>query len=153
MTTFFPFLFSSFKQGDTVEFRIKYSTSLGGGVGGHNDTLRVQIYPQLNQVFKLSADSLVKLPENSDGTTSIFVIIPNSQDLGDSRFYITHVNFPEYFPFSLIENPTSIINPITEKDIKIYYFDTLGNEVKRPTEGLFIWKSESGESGKVYIVK
>lgn len=44
---------------------------------------------------------------------------------------------------------TSIINPLEEKDIKISYYTIQGLKVEKPIEGLYIWKAENGESGKL----
>jgi hypothetical protein len=42
-----------------------------------------------------------------------------------------------------INNPTNIV---------IHYYNIEGLEIEKPSKGLFIWKTETGESGKLYII-
>ncbi len=48
-------------------------------------------------------------------------------------------------------DPTGLIDPLEEKNTSLKYYDIEGREIKKPNEGLFIWKS-NGQSGKVFII-
>lgn len=70
----------------------------------------------------------------------------------------TSINATSYKALSLpvtINNAsptTAILNPnYNPLNIKIHYYNTQGVEIEKPNEGLFIWKSETGESGKIRI--
>ena len=47
---------------------------------------------------------------------------------------------------------TSIINPLSPPiNLKITFFNIQGLEIEKPNEGIYLWKSENGESGKSFI--
>jgi hypothetical protein len=46
----------------------------------------------------------------------------------------------------------SIIDPINNPtNIPIHYYNIQGLEIEKPSKGLIIWKTETGESGKIFL--
>lgn len=83
---------------------------------------------------------------------SFLFSIPN---FATSAIYnLTIVGYSGYLSLNVtkpIHVVSGIYSPLNINSMKFYYYNINGEEIKKPTEGFFIWRSESGLSGKSFI--
>ncbi len=82
---------------------------------------------------------------------SIHLVLPVMIHPNPNRVFEVWVN--EFHSSNLKIAPlkiTSIINPLDSAE-KITYYTFQGLKIEQPSNGLYIWKAENGESGKIYL--
>lgn len=129
-------------QGDSVSLDIKYSIV----AIGQPDTLKIELYPALNVIAKIPANSIFTIPVNSDGTRTIKFKLPDLSPVGSARFYINSNNGfdlnPVYFFIRSKTPDVSLVswaNPI----------DTTGQEYSLTLKYTFIPKTT--DTLKIFI--
>lgn len=141
---------NTFEQGDSAWIRVKFDNDFT-----KNDTLNFTIWYDgvwdwQDTVFKMPMIDVLSIPMEADQTTILKFKIPEFALIGGARLGVRFGQF-DLIPFTITQNTTSITNPLIEKNIKVFYYDILGNTIEKPTEGLYIWISETGETGKIFI--
>lgn len=136
--------------GDTAFVRIGYQPSYFSDT----DTMKIRTAKVVNTsakyfiLFKSPFSELNTYPKNPDSTITIKFIITGDV-IGETPLLITALK--ETAPnFTIIEKVLSI-NPQSEAEITYSYFDLFGNEIKNPVNGFYIYRTNTGNSGKIFI--
>jgi hypothetical protein len=125
-------------QGDSVSIDIKYSiTNMG-----QPDTLKIQLYPALNFICSIPANTIFAIPSNSDGTRTIKFKLPLSSPVGSARFYLRYDLNPVNF---YIRSKSPDIS-ITQLDNTI---DTTGQDFSLKIDYTFLPKTS--DTLKIFI--
>jgi hypothetical protein len=100
-------------------------------------------------VFQGKISELNSLPFNSDNVTKTvkFKIVDDYS--GKSKLSIQYVTdpTPQYFFTSKVLS----INESISNEATCIYFDLYGHEVKSPVNGFYIYRTNTGETGKIFI--
>lgn len=140
----------TFKAGDSTYITVKSA----GGFTSKDSFMVTIFYGFINNgknrkdtVFLLSYPEFEALPKQSNGTTKIGFKIPEDAQIGYARLFVRYAYFSA-LPFN-IESVLGITEQVEEKE-ELKYFTLTGMEIKKPTEGLYIWRNNKGESGITY---
>jgi hypothetical protein len=149
LAMFYDISATTFKQGETGHLRIYFPP------GGYTnkDTFTVNLWYSTGEFYLIHKIAFLDMEVDLQGYHVGYFTIPLNANLGEAKII-------PYTATNPIINITSSQPPVTTSieyaevmslNLPIHYYDQIGTEIEKPSKGFFIWKIESGVSGKVVI--
>lgn len=148
----------TFTTGDTIGWDFFY---LNKPCWTTSDSVFIWVWPEGTPSTIINSDTIYRapilplfnLPSNSFGSNHKDFKVKMNFDLPTGNYKI-QVSFAPANNMSYVNNGsivTGIKDSVIHIDYAIRYFNLQGIEIEKPSEGLYLWKSENGESGKSFI--
>lgn len=103
-----------------------------------------------HSLFRASISSLKSYPKNSDNTITVKFVLSNTNYKGYTRLFYSFKPSSEAYPDFFIQEVLSVLDERND-EVVVSYFDLFGNKIKNPVNGVFIYRTNTGETGKIFI--